>query len=279
MKFQYKKIALTASVVVLGVGMIVFSTKLPGNNDSTKLEQQEAGLEEDGTKGGGTATPSGLSMTKDGTGGSLGSGQDMVETAAKDKGLEKNAYQEVNDLVISYMNAKLEGDEKKLAKLVDDTGYLNMTDIARRTERIEEYTTIDCYTLPGPEEGSYMVYVYSEVKVEGIDTLASGLDGLYVRPDGKKGLRICMGEVSDEVQKALSEDSEREDVKKLIQEVNEKFVQEVKKDEKLAAYYEELSVADVLDKKEKDTKQKKDADQSGKSEKKSDQDDDADGKE
>lgn len=253
MKFKYKKIAVTMSILVMGIGMITFSTQMTNKKNPTDVEQtgQDGGaMAASGSAV--TATSPGAAVATDAGQRAAGQGDDdMVETAAKDKGLEKNAYAEVNDLVEAYMNAKLEGDEKQLKKLVDDTGYLNMSDIARRTERIEEYKVIDCYTLEGPEEGSYMVYVYSEVKVTGIETLATGLDGLYLRPDQDGTLKVCLGEVTKEVQKALSADSGREDVQKLIQEVNEKFVEEVKNDDKLAAYYEELSVVDALDEKDK----------------------------
>ena len=119
-----------------------------------------------------------------------------------------------------------------------------MNDVKRRTERIEEYQTIDCYTLAGPEEGSFMVYVYSEVKVKEIDTLVSGLDGFYIRTNDAGKMMITMGEVSEEVEAQLTADREREDVAKLIQDVNRKFAEEVKNDGQLAEYYEELQKAD-----------------------------------
>ena len=55
---------------------------------------------------------------------------------------------------------------------------------------------------------------------------------------------ITMGEVSEEVEAQLTADREREDVAKLIQDVNRKFAEEVKNDGQLAEYYEELQKAD-----------------------------------
>lgn len=257
MKFRYKKIAMTVSVIVMGIGMITLSTKIPTVDDSTALEQEQQEQKTDGQEQKGAqpevanvngqedeTEPKQQDITDDADEDKT---DDVVETVAKDKGLEKNANPAVNELITSYMNAKLECDEKKLAELVDDVTYLDMTDIQRRTERIEEYVTIDCYTLAGPEEDSIIAYVYSEVKVSDVDTLASGLDGFYIRAGEGGKLTITMGELPDEIYQKISEAAEREDVKQLIAEVNEKFVAEIEKDEKLAAYYEELRTVEALD--------------------------------
>lgn len=251
MRFRYKKIAVTVSLIVMGIGMITWTTRLATMDESTKVEknreedQNAPGKQEDSeTKmpdlGG--ATSSAVGQNSEGA----------VETLTTEKGLEKNAYPEINDLITAYLNAKLTGDEKTLAGLVDDASYLDMTDVKRRTERIEEYQTIDCYTLAGPEEGSFMVYVYSEVKVKGIDTLVSGLDGFYIRTDDAGKMTITMGEVSDEVEAQLDADKQREDVVKLIQDVNRKFAEEVQNDGQLAEYYEELQKADAPEQNNKD---------------------------
>ena len=240
MRFRYKKIAITVSLIVMGIGMITWTTRLATMDESTKIEENEnknpdpAGEDENGEK-----TPE-IDGTTSSAIGQKEEGEGAVEALNPDKGLEKNAYPEVNALITAYLNAKLSGDKEKLGDLVDDASYLDMTDVKRRTERIEEYQTIDCYTLIGPEEGAYMVYVYSEVKVKGIDTLVSGLDGFYIRTDENGKMTITMGEISDEVQAQLEADEQREDVVKLIQDVERRFAEEVQNDVQLAEYYEEL---------------------------------------
>ena len=72
----------------------------------------------------------------------------------------------------------------------------------------------------------------------------SGLDGFYIRTNDAGKMMITMGEVSEEVEAQLTADREREDVAKLIQDVNRKFAEEVKNDGQLAEYYEELQKAD-----------------------------------
>lgn len=255
MRFQYRRVALTISMIVMGIGMITLSTGKSGGDDSTTLENNQEQENQILTEADENLMPEqpevvivsqpAISDTVDPT------EDEMVETVVLEKVLEKDAYPEINELITAYLNAKLDCDEVKLAELVDDVTYLDMKDIQRRTERIEEYTKIECYTLDGPEEGSYMVYVYSEVKVNGIDTLASGLDGFYIRTDEMGKMTITLGEVSDEVAAELSEDAVREDVQQLIMEVNEKFTREVESDEKLAEYYEELRIVEALEEKER----------------------------
>ena len=245
MRFRYKKIAVTVSLIVMGIGMITWTTRLATMDESTKVEKDsEENEEKPGEEGDSeTKLPDIDGTTSSAVGGNENE-EGAVETITKENGLEKNAYPEINELITAYLNAKLAGDEKKLADLVDDVSYLDMNDVKRRTERIEEYQTIDCYTLAGPEEGSFMVYVYSEVKVKEIDTLVSGLDGFYIRTNDAGKMMITMGEVSEEVEAQLTADREREDVAKLIQDVNRKFAEEVKNDGQLAEYYEELQKAD-----------------------------------
>lgn len=249
MNLGNKKIILAAAAAVVVIGAVTLGATLKGKDDSTELEkialEQEMldEMEDQQPEDTQEVTEQPEDTTPE---------PETVETVAEDKGLQKNAHPEINELITAYLQAKLECDEHKLAELVDDVSYLDMTDIQRRTERIEEYTTIDCYTLLGPEEGAYTVYVYSEVKVTGVETLVSGLDGFYVRTDEMGKMTITMGEVEEEIQEQLLANALREDVAQLIQEVNEKFLEEMENDEDLAAYYEELSIVDVLDETEPD---------------------------
>ena len=229
MRFRYKKIAVTVSLIVMGIGMITWTTRLATMDESTKVEKDsEENEEKPGEEGDSETKLPDIDGTTSSAVGGKENEEGAVETITKENGLEKNAYPEINELITAYLNAKLAGDEKKLADLVDDVSYLDMNDVKRRTERIEEYQTIDCYTLA----------------VKEIDTLVSGLDGFYIRTNDAGKMMITMGEVSEEVEAQLTADREREDVAKLIQDVNRKFAEEVKNDGQLAEYYEELQKAD-----------------------------------
>ena len=221
MRFRYKKIAVTVSLIVMGIGMITWTTRLATMDESTKVEKDsEENEEKPGEEGDSETKLPDIDGTTSSAVGGKENEEGAVETITKENGLEKNAYPEINELITAYLNAKLAGDEKKLADLVDDVSYLDMNDVKRRTERIEEYQTIDCYTL------------------------VSGLDGFYIRTNDAGKMMITMGEVSEEVEAQLTADREREDVAKLIQDVNRKFAEEVKNDGQLAEYYEELQKAD-----------------------------------
>ena len=127
-----------------------------------------------------------------------------------------------------------------IAQLVDDPTVVDMDDLADRVRGISGYASVNCYTLPGPEEGSYMVFVEVSERIEGILETVSGLDGFYVRPNEKDELKVVLGEISDDVQIALNELFEREDVSELIDSVNKRFAEELGGSEELQEYFRNL---------------------------------------
>ena len=93
--------------------------------------------------------------------------------------LLENAYPEVNDLISRYFTALQEGDEETLTSLRDNTGTADLLRIQENSSHIEAYTNISCYTKPGLEADSYVVFAYYEVNFQGIDTTLPGLAPLY----------------------------------------------------------------------------------------------------
>lgn len=252
MKFKYKKIAIYVSVIVLGVGMVVFNTKTLKVDSSTELESDNSKLSADNTENSTdlnevSADPSEdqqrVKADVDRKIAEIVTAAAIVEPEPEIK-IPLNTNEEVYALIQEFLNAKIECDEDRLKAVVDDAQVIDINDIQRRTERIEQYKAIDCYMLDGPEEDSYVVLVYHKIKISGVSTPASALDVLYVRAKSEGGYQICLGDIDDDILEKIDALLVNEEVDKLIAKVNEELEQEMNSDEKLRTYYEELNLPD-----------------------------------
>ena len=247
---ETKRIFLSTAAVMI-IGMTVFSTRmaadakeemLQGNTGVTAPVEAETASADEGAAPEET-DESGIVVTTN------LSTLDVDEQVAgrtpwvTDEKLQKNRVPEVNQLIRDFLIARLSGDRATLETLVDDPAVLDLEDMAERVNGIAGYTSVDCYTLPGPENESYMVFVAVSERITGISDTVSGLDGFYVRPDQNGELKIVLGEISDDVQLELNKLYEHPDVAALIDDVNQKFLDEVNASEELQAYIRELMQA------------------------------------
>lgn len=94
--------------------------------------------------------------------------------------LEQDAVPEINELFNTYYTAMVEGDTDTMSRLVD---HLDTTEILRAQETskyIESYPTLEVYTKAGPKEGTYVTYVYTEVKFNDYEKPVPGMRVYYV---------------------------------------------------------------------------------------------------
>ncbi|HIT66192.1 MAG TPA: SH3 domain-containing protein [Candidatus Merdisoma merdipullorum] len=152
--------------------------------------------------------------------------------------LEKDAYPEVNELVQNYYNYMAEGDMEGLATVEDVTNEEEQNRILRSKDLVEGYQNISCYTKKGLEEGSYLVFVYYELKFAEIDTPAPGISLIYVYTNDEGNLVIFNGEASDELNAYAEERAQDEDVLALRAEVSAKYEEAKAADEKLVTLEE-----------------------------------------
>lgn len=97
--------------------------------------------------------------------------------------LEQDAVPEINELFNKYYTAMVEGDTDTMSKLVD---HLDETEILKAQETskyIEAYPTLEIYTKVGPREGSYIAYVYAELKFYDYDKTIPGMRVYFVCRD------------------------------------------------------------------------------------------------
>ena len=114
-----------------------------------------------------------------------------------DDPLETDAYPEVNALVKKYYQAMADGDLETLSGIMTGLDEKEQIKIAKKSEYVENYPTVICYTKKGPLEDSYIVYAYYEVKLVDFENLTPGMNALYVCKNDA-GAYYINGETQDD---------------------------------------------------------------------------------
>lgn len=127
---------------------------------------------------------------------------------------------EILNLVTKYYTARQEKDYATLKGMCESFDDTVQNAIETQDAAIESYSNIMAYSKNGPEEGTYIVYVYFDVKLTGISTLAPSLRELYVVTDVEGNLMV--GNTAD-VEEYLLERRSDNDVQALVSDVKQKL--------------------------------------------------------
>lgn len=243
MHIKYKKVILSISCTIMLLGMMTFSTK---NSLVAREGNEKSNIVTSVAIATGNSKENSVNNKENSESSTENATSDSIENSTGNvaKGISllmKNAYPEVNKLIMDYFVARLMVDKAAITKIVDDINYAGIDRLPKLNKHIEHIKLVDCYTIDGPEKGSVMVYAKIKLKFKGIRTSASGIDGFYVKPDKTGKLKIVLSPISDEVQKILDEDYKRDDVKTLMKAVNTELAHELQEDKKLAKFYKRLS--------------------------------------
>jgi hypothetical protein len=107
-----------------------------------------------------------------------------------EEGYQVDAVEAVNDLMKQYYQAYADGDMDTLVSLATPVSDNEKSYIAMMSQYVEAYENIKCYTRSGLEDGSYVVWVYMEVKFKDVETLAPGMELFYVSTNADGTLYI-----------------------------------------------------------------------------------------
>ena len=118
----------------------------------------------------------------------------------------------------------------------DDTSLITYE---KRSEFIDEYANVTCYTKPGLDENSYFVYVSYDVKIKDIETTAPGLNAFYVYTAEDGSLKID-GDMEKNVDAAFKLVTNQDDVVDLYNRIDVDYKYAVASDETLNTFMEEL---------------------------------------
>lgn len=159
--------------------------------------------------------------------------------------LQVNAYPKVNALMNKYYDASTHGNTETLKEIVKPFGESDIASATRKSEFIEEYTNITCYTENGVEEGTYIVFATYDLKFPNVDTAAPGMETWFVFTDENGDLYINndQSQIGEQLLAQLQDLMEREDVKKLSQDVENKFASALQTDPNLQALCEQMGAS------------------------------------
>lgn len=141
--------------------------------------------------------------------------------------LSQDTLPEINQLMEQYFMSISDIDMETFLHLFtsqdtsEEERYRN--DFEKQKQYVEGYGNISCYTTPGPEEESYAVYVYYEIKYADVDTPAPSLVGPVYVQKGEDGVyRIYDLKLTAELKAYMDQLSMNEDVRLLISQVDQK---------------------------------------------------------
>lgn len=154
--------------------------------------------------------------------------------------LEENVYPAVNSLMSEYFSALAQGDLETIRGLKSYIDSAEEIRIQKKSELIESYENISCYTKMGPLEDSYLVYVYVDAKFKGIDTVAPGLYSYFVCKKDDGGYWIMDGEMDNNITEYFKAISSQEDVEDLFNRVRVKYHDALASDEELNDFVAKL---------------------------------------
>lgn len=155
--------------------------------------------------------------------------------------LEENKYPEINSVVEKYLNASVMADMDALSSVVSNTSHIDREALREKYRYVERYENISCYTLECPNESGYRVYVYGEIKLSGIDTLAPGLSSLYVTQTDQGDYCVYLDVLDSEVQEFIDKADESMPVQKLMEQVEYRFKEVLGRNEQLKKLQEQMS--------------------------------------
>ncbi|MBR1892809.1 MAG: SH3 domain-containing protein, partial [Lachnospiraceae bacterium] len=158
----------------------------------------------------------------------------------EDVDLKQNAFEEINSFFTGYFRALAAGDFDTLSSLGET---LSDDDKAKKTVRAsytEDYENMSCYTVDGPEENTYIVFVYYEIKFKNIDTLAPGLSTFYLVKDGSSYRLKSIASLPDNEKDYITNIAGGNEVQSLLEAVDTLYQKNTESDPTLAAFMTSL---------------------------------------
>ena len=236
MRLKYKKMLLLLTMGVFGVGMVTFSFQAKKDTD-LPATNMEAALEDSSITGvlnmAGSSDAANTSATSTPTPTVTPTPTPVPEDPNK---LKKNEFPEINELMETFLQAKLVTDMDVIKTCVTDVSVIDLERLQRKVEYITNYENLQCYTKPGIGEIDYVLYLVSDYRIVEINTPAPSFDVYYITYRDDKPY-IYFGTISEETNQYLEELNKSEDVLELWSEVELSLENARAKDEDLNEFY------------------------------------------
>lgn len=152
----------------------------------------------------------------------------------QDLNLVKDGYPEINQKMTEYFTAMADNDQQFLKYNLYSVDVNELDNIAIKSEYVDYFDNIVCYTQEGFEEDSYYVYVLYNMHPVGFDDAVPGIRGLYYAKDQTGAYRIFEKEdMTEEVAENFYIAFMQQSVQDLYNQVSLSFNETLEKDENL----------------------------------------------
>ncbi|MDF2485596.1 MAG: hypothetical protein K0R46_1764 [Herbinix sp.] len=243
MKLKYKKIILLTTMSTMGIGILTLSV----SQDRPKAEEQAATtmfsaevVQDENVEDNETLRMADEALATPGV--TAIPTEIPTPTSVPVYAIEQEgAYPEIDELFASYYSAKNNQDIDTLKSTLSDPDKAESEEqLQIKTEYIEDYRNIKTYTKKSMIEGTYIVYVYHEIKFTSINTPAPGLSKFYVITGEDNKLKIFSGDMDSDIKAYYDDRKNDEDFIALVEMTDEKSKKAKEQDEDLKNFWESI---------------------------------------
>ena len=154
---------------------------------------------------------------------------------------EKDENEELDNFIYSYFNAITACDNIALQDMVTDSSqYASDQMLKKKAEYITQYSNITVYTKEGPDEGSYVAFVVSNLTINGVNSSPYDIVTLYI-VTGAQGYRIVNSVLDEDTNNYIAKIKGDKDIQKVFASVEKENKKLVEKDSSLKDFYEIIS--------------------------------------
>ncbi|MCR4728805.1 MAG: SH3 domain-containing protein [Lachnospiraceae bacterium] len=155
---------------------------------------------------------------------------------------EINAHEDLNELIERYYSALEVADVEAITEMQNVVTNTELIRLRKMSEYIGRYENFKVYSKPGPYEGSYLVYVYSDIFLKEREDSFPGLQAFYVCTNEAGNLYINNGEISDREAEYIKSIVAQSDVVDLKNNVKVAYNTVMESNEDLSRYWAKVSV-------------------------------------
>ena len=166
--------------------------------------------------------------------------EDVQTEQSSENKLTKNDAA-VLDLMTRYYTARADKDFDALAEMCETFDDTNRSKIEAEDSAIESYSNFMTYSKAGLTDGSYVVYVYFDVKLKDIDTMSPSLHDMYLITNEAGNLIIADYADDAEVESYMQQMRTDSDVQALIADVDKSMEEKMNEDPALKSFIESIS--------------------------------------
>lgn len=174
-------------------------------------------------------------------------GSDLVTPAAMEGSnvsvpLSSEPPSELTTVISRFFEALGSGDIAAATEIDRDLQENEKIKIVKKSEYVDRYTVKNCYTKPGPEDGSYFVFVYYSVLFKNMKSEVPGLNAYYVTKtaDGSYAIKDS-GVMTEGETEYMNRVAAEDDVLALLEKVDSEYSAVTKSDAELELFMKSLT--------------------------------------